>query len=665
MAGSELLVSDLLASDSFAAERSRFLAGDGSGHSGTGAGGAVVPAVIRESWQRSLGEGVDPESSAVSYFEVDPEHRLARCARMPVQRLVDSLAGLDIGIVVSEETSRIVHRLDTGAAAARLLDTIDLAPGSDYSECAVGTNGVGTALASGRPVYVAGAAYYRSQFTDYVCAGVPIRDPVTGSVTGVIDLTCAARDASPLLMGLARQAAAEIEDLLLAAASEPERAALAAFSELSTAMPVGVPVLAAAGQARLQNRAAEALFSPEESSLLVARARDELGDRDLAEFSGSLPGGLAAYRATVRRLVDRSPVGHGVLLALEAVAPADATGSSLASRPVRLRKRVDWPARPDQMDRPDRLDRTAREHTDGTDAIDSLVDGIAFGSRTRSRVWQLARRELSAILRRRETVIVLGEVGTGKVSLVRETVARELPGVGLVVLSAAELHGSGDFADAVRGALSDEADRVAVGRSGPLAAGEKVLLLRNVQQLSETELRRVAALLRRPRVGGERVTVLLTAEAQGAGVPELEVLLPYVSYAVTVPALRERGDDFVIITEQLLEAIEPGSWRRLDAEALNSLATGHWPGNITQLADALSHAVQQWLASGAELIGLRHLPSHAYYAGRRSLGTLEREERNAIISALYRAQGNRSAAARALGMSRATLYRRLACYGLE
>ena len=94
-------------------------------------------------------------------------------------------------------------------------DVNAFAAGFGYAEGAVGTNGVGTVLESGRPVHIVGAEHFVEQLHDYACAGAPVHDPATGRIEAVLDLSCRAEHSSPLLLSLVRSAAARISDALL------------------------------------------------------------------------------------------------------------------------------------------------------------------------------------------------------------------------------------------------------------------------------------------------------------------------------------------------------------------------------------------------------------------------------------------------------------------
>jgi sigma-54 dependent transcriptional regulator, acetoin dehydrogenase operon transcriptional activator AcoR len=123
--------------------------------------------------------------------------------------------------------------------------------------------------------------------------------------------------------------------------------------------------------------------------------------------------------------------------------------------------------------------------------------------------------------------------------------------------------------------------------------------------------------------------------------------------AVELPPLRTRPEDIGPIAQALLGG------RRLRPEALQLLERLPWPGNVRELAVALH-------ATSAPVIGVDDLPAELRAQAARVPTTgLQRLEAEAIARALAGCGGNKRDAARALGISRSTLYRKLRAYGLD
>ncbi|MCW2725617.1 MAG: Fis family transcriptional regulator, partial [Frankiales bacterium] len=96
-------------------------------------------------------------------------------------------------------------------------------------------------------------------------------------------------------------------------------------------------------------------------------------------------------------------------------------------------------------------------------------------------------------------------------------------------------------------------------------------------------------------------------------------------------------------------------------EAMQVLLRSHWPGNVAQLLEVLRHVLRH-RRTGTVL--LTDLPPAVQSLNRRRLSTMESLERDAIVLGLQDVGGNKAQAARSLGMSRATIYRKLRQYGV-
>ncbi|MDX1518055.1 MAG: helix-turn-helix domain-containing protein, partial [Woeseiaceae bacterium] len=134
---------------------------------------------------------------------------------------------------------------------------------------------------------------------------------------------------------------------------------------------------------------------------------------------------------------------------------------------------------------------------------------------------------------------------------------------------------------------------------------------------------------------------------------------------ITLPPLRERLDDLPALVDHFAAAAArkfrvPA--KRIGSNALAALSAWHWPGNIRELSHAVERAVL--LGDGETLEADDfHIGSNKSGSGARSLN-LEENERHLVETAIRNAGGNISHAARALGITRAALYRRIEKFGL-
>jgi hypothetical protein len=154
----------------------------------------VRPEVVI-SWHRCREQyRVDPHltEAPVAVAEVDhtPEHDVVfaelgfRAAS--IAHDVGSLSGI---VTVTDATGRILGEWGDPATLA-IATAANLAPWFCWSECATGTNGMGTALEAHGPVLIRGAEHWCQAFHNWVCAGVAVRDVVTREPIAVLNISC-------------------------------------------------------------------------------------------------------------------------------------------------------------------------------------------------------------------------------------------------------------------------------------------------------------------------------------------------------------------------------------------------------------------------------------------------------------------------------------------
>lgn len=187
----------------------------------------AVREVIADSWTRCADLGMRADKLEVPRApQTDPESALVRAAAPVVAALAAAVANEPVSILLSDEMGAVLARECSDRTILAALDRVALAPGSVYSEQAVGTNGFGLALADNRTSLVTGPEHYSLELTGYTCAGAPIHDPVAGGMVGALSVTTWSDQRSDLLLALADQAAMNIEAQLAAAGSrDPGRLA--------------------------------------------------------------------------------------------------------------------------------------------------------------------------------------------------------------------------------------------------------------------------------------------------------------------------------------------------------------------------------------------------------------------------------------------------------
>jgi transcriptional regulator of acetoin/glycerol metabolism len=108
--------------------------------------------------------------------EPNRDSRLVRAAAPVLQRVTDDLAAQAVGVVLTSTDAVVLERSAAEVSVLNAWDTTSLAPGYRMTEEAAGTNGIGTALETGRPAFIRGGEHYVAMWFGFACAGSPIRD---------------------------------------------------------------------------------------------------------------------------------------------------------------------------------------------------------------------------------------------------------------------------------------------------------------------------------------------------------------------------------------------------------------------------------------------------------------------------------------------------------
>lgn len=611
---------------------------DGRGPAGPAtAAGSPAPAApgvpyprVREavltSWRRCRLHAVDADRLHVPHVEqhIDWDSRFLTAAAPVLDRVEQLLADCTAGVVLADSEARILSRRGGDAAVVRLMDRVHLVPGFSYAEEAVGTNGIGTALAERRLSTVFGAEHFAGPLQRAACAGIPVRNPLTGRQEGVVNLTCLRQDASPLMAAVVRQAAADIEERLLDRYSGKERAALDAF--LAAGRRTSGPVLLVTPTLRTANSEAVRLLEPQDLRQAGALAADL----------------LAAPAGSRRQRVDmtlRLASGADVRVRCTLVGPP--------GQPIGCVVGMTTPEGRETPDTPDPTPGTCTG-TPPPPPLPALLPGLAG----RSPSWRSASRDVASACRQRLPTRVVGEAGVGKLALVRAAHHWVRPRNRLHVLDLTSHQDTTDLLARAEEALRDE--------DGTVVLQHLEAANRDLMSCLETLL--VEA--RHNRGTGPWVAGLCTVPGQGpaptgAAPPALDsAVFPC---TVAVAPLRYRPEDIRDLVPALLARHGRGGTVSCTPAAMQVLTRCDWPGNVRHLSRVLQQA-----ARGRRQADLQphDLAPECHSSCRRTLTPWEAAERDAIVRALHDAAGNRDAAARQLGISRATIYRKIRLYGV-
>ena len=244
--------------------------------------GADLPpelrSLIRQSWRRSLLSAVEPDRMAIPFLGPDGRgERLCRAAEPVLGRFAQQLAGSHVSVVLADPGAKVVGRWAGDRSALRRLSAVSIEEGFLLAEDVAGTNGIGTTLEELAPVLIHGAEHYVEPLQRLVCAGAPIRNPLSRRIEGVLNLACPTADANGLLLPTLLDLVRQIEREFSARSSERERQVFEEF--LSRSRDTGAPLVALGEQFLLTNSAAANLLQPSDQALLWDQAAEAFGEQ--------------------------------------------------------------------------------------------------------------------------------------------------------------------------------------------------------------------------------------------------------------------------------------------------------------------------------------------------------------------------------------------------
>ncbi|MEU3209646.1 GAF domain-containing protein [Nocardiopsis alba] len=173
--------------------------------------------LVARSWSRVLEMGLDPDGGNLrSVLPADQvEHRRRESPLSSVvdelHRMVGSAARLSRSLMVVTDADGIVLWRDGATGVRMSADRLGFAEGARWTESAVGTNAIGTALAEAQPVELFAAEHFEQCQLPWYCTAAPIHDPRTGRMLGVVDVSGPALTLHPMVAALVAGAASLVE----------------------------------------------------------------------------------------------------------------------------------------------------------------------------------------------------------------------------------------------------------------------------------------------------------------------------------------------------------------------------------------------------------------------------------------------------------------------
>jgi len=527
----------------------------------------------------------------------------------------------------------------------RVLWTTGEVPGDDrrrdLSEREVGHNSAALALRTRRRAEVHGPEHFLDVWQDVSAVSVPLLAPDSGQVMGTVTVAsalCAGCGPHPGA-ALAEATATAVEAELLARSRTAERVLLDAYTR--AAHGPDRAIVALDGRNRIVSEAAVRLATPQ---VLAALERSSTSER----ASGVRPphSSLPPQDTGCGAVVDRSNGAGG---GPSRERPADAGGGPALERSHDTGRR---PVREQSYDLtlPDGAGCTAEitpvRHEGRVLGIVAVLEARAaevprpvprpaLALAGGSVPWRHAVDRAVELARVSGPLLLTGERGSGKTALARELLGGTVP------------------------LVADAAESPELGVKYSELADGRPLLLRHAERLAQSDVAALNSLLDEH----PDIHLLVTYTPGTPPGPCFQRLLDTLApRSVTVPALRERPEDVRELLPVLAPRPAPGqpplTWT---LDALRALEEHPWPGNVTELAHVVRALAEHRRVTGPVRRAELPDPVREGPAARR-LSPMEHAERTAILAALRRHGGNKARAAAALGIGRATLYRKLRGY---
>ena len=608
---------------------------------------AAINERVTRSWRRSMAAGLAPFHPSAPDNLPHPElrrvlalHRDLLGHSQPVMEyLFEQVRHSHSMVVLANRHGVLMHTLGDADFLGKA-ERVALLAGASWHEEQRGTNAIGTALAESCGIEIHGPEHYMARNDFLTCAAAPILS-ATGELLGILDISGDQRSHHPHTLGLVNTAARMIENRLLASHS-PHLVRLHLHRQ-----PEGIGTLA------------EGIVALSEDGWIMGANRQGL---ELLGLATSDIGATPITRVLDTRL--------DALLARSQQRPHE---------PVALHRRsgepifaqVQAPLRQKTLPSP----APAAATTAPADALQQLDTGDT--------AWRLAADKARRVVGKSIPLLLCGESGVGK-ELFAQAVhdsspRRHRPLVAINCAAIPEHLIEAELFGYSPGAFTGARKEGSPGRIREADGGTLFLdEIGDMPLLMQTRLLRVLQERQVTPLGsGQPVKVdfaLICAthqplrEAAEDGRFRSDLYYRINGLTLTLPPLRARSD-FDALTTRLLHTLGAAPGVRLAPEVQTRLAAYPWPGNLRQYASALRTALAL-LDAGELVVDWQHLPDDlmdavrhspavpapAAVAGEKKLADISRA---AIQQAVQDSRGNLSAAARQLGISRQTLYRKL------
>lgn len=606
---------------------------------------------ILDSWHRCIDRDVCPQKpnplvlTAKQLEQRVLDNREFIEAMQPVIECVNDLIGASSYAVSFVDRDGFILTIYGKQELKELLDQLNFKIGANWNEQNAGTTAVGVALVTGQPSQVLHSEHFCERLREFTCTAVPVRDPFTGEISGILDYVNYLEDHRPSFMGMALQMGRCIE--LEVYRSRKERSEF--FRECSAQLTLdemerGVMVIDEHEIVRRANLKAVEYLNMETENVL----NKSFVHLPIPKVLKSFKKGNSVLTLNGRKIrVERRPLVHqqsciGTLIFLEGLWDED---KNLAVAMPRL--------------------KAPKEPIGSSAAFKKMLESAEHAARCSS------------------NVMLQGDTGTGKEILARYihdrsarrnkpfmaincgSIPRELLGSELFGYEAGAFTGAGQKGRPSKFEMAN-GGTILLDEISEMPLDAQVYLLRVIEERTINRLGSCRSIPVDIRIIATSNKDLQT-EVE-AGRFRADLLFRINVLKIDLPPLLERKEDIPLLVNYYLESFsETFSSERIhiEPEAMSALIGYQWPGNVRELRNTLERATA---TTKGTTIGLENLPEHIRKEDCTFSSQVRKRNRDRYLDFLTvynKYQGNISKVSKELMVSRPTVYAWRKKLGLE
>lgn len=626
----------------------------------------AVRSVIQASWQRSISTDVNPlianQEVKMSQYQLDSlkeNYQGLITAAKPIIRDAKNLladSGTIMHLVAPDGTILCSQGDDN---TLDLANNYWLVPGVNWSEKIAGTNAIGTALSTGSSIQVHAFEHFCENINIWTCSAAVIRDPIDNTILGAVNISGLKETLHDYCLALAVSGAHLIEGQLVHQQLAKRDQLLGVTLELFS-MPRndGLLLLDLSGYVIRSNHQADRVLAAQGLKIDLSPFNPILSLNKNEHFSEQLT-------SVIHQLLPEwiEPIcHHGEHIGFIAIVPFP-TPRHNPTQPLPKDPKV-----------------TAESNQKG---FSRLVGNSPLFKKSINQATRLAKTPIPVLLQ--------GETGVGKEMFAnamhemsqannKEFIALNCGSLSRDLL-AGELFGyiEGAFTGARRGGMTGKIEAANGGTLFLDEIGEMPLDLQPIflRVLQESEICRIGETY--PRKVNFRLIAATNrnlAQEVAEGRFRMDLYYRISSMILTIPPLRERHEDILMLAEHILEGLtaQHGGPKKTISPALQSLLQHHrWPGNIRELSNLITAA---YFLTDSEELTPDDLPTPLQNITPvtqeiqndqtvATINSLDQAEKEVICRAIQEYGGNLTQAAKQLNIAKSTLYKKLNKYGID